>query len=318
MEGVVWLNGALLPEREAVVPVTSRGFFGGDGVYEVTRTFHGRLFRLDDHLDRLRRSLAYVRIDPGFSRDELKAATEETLARNLPRLGENDDFALWHVVARGDRADGAAGPPIVAMFCVGMDFERHAEAYLDGVRLATPGVRRTPPQSIDPKAKVTSRMNQVQAALEAGRTDPGATPLLLDVDGNVAETSTGNFFIVADGALRTPRRRNVLAGVTRSIVIELSAELGLAVEEGDVTPYDVYAADEAFVCGTSPGIAPARSLNGARIGGAGDLPGPVTLRLMEAYSELAGTDYVAQAIASLGGNRSRDLAARWAARRRAG
>ena len=175
MESIVYLNGAFLPEAQAVVPVTSRGFFGGDGVYEVTRTFRRKLFRADEHIVRLYRSLAYTRIDPGLSPEEMKAAMEETLARNLAR--DKEDFAVWHVVTRGDRADdGGTQPPIVAIFCVDMDFDRYAEAYLEGVRLVTPGVRRAPPQSIDPRGKVTSRMNQIQAVLEVGRVDPGATP----------------------------------------------------------------------------------------------------------------------------------------------
>ena len=314
MESIVYLNGAFLPEAQAVVPVTSRGFFGGDGVYEVTRTFRHRLFRANEHIVRLYRSLAYARIDPGLSPEEMKTATEETLSRNLARIDDKGDFALWHVVARGDRADdGGTQPPIVAMFCADMDFDRYAEAYLEGVRLVTPGVRRTPPQSIDPRGKVTSRMNQIQAVLEVSRVDPGATPLLLDVDGNIAETNTGNFFFFSEGKLCTSRGRNVLAGVTRSVVFELAAKLGMEVVEGDFTSYDVYTADEAFVSGTSPSVVPVRSLNGSAIGS--DLPGPRTLRLMRAFSDLVGVDYVEQAIQSLGDNRAANLTERWRARK---
>lgn len=316
MEAIVYLNGRFLPEEQAVVPVTTRGFFGGDGVYEVTRTFRHKLFRLEDHLARLYRSLAYIRLDCGLTRDEMGAATEETLARNLPRLDDGGDFALWHVITRGEHAGGGAGPPVVAMFCVDMDFDRYAESYLEGMRLVTPGVRRTPPQSIDPKGKVTSRMNQVQAALEVGRVDPGAVPLLLDTNGNIAETNTGNFFFFSEGRLHTSRGRNVLAGVTRSVVLELAEALGIDIVEGDFTAYDAYTADEAFVSGTSPSIVPVARLNGAAIGDSDNLPGPDTLRLMQAFSEAAGVDYVAQAIASLGGNRSRDLGERWDQRNR--
>lgn len=93
-DNIIYLNGEFLPEKDAVVPVTERGFFGGDGVYEVTRTFRHSLFRLDAHLDRLFRSLAYARIDPGLSRDELAAATLETLDRNLGRLDKDSDYAV--------------------------------------------------------------------------------------------------------------------------------------------------------------------------------------------------------------------------------
>ncbi len=311
MKNIVYLNGDFLSEDQALIPVTARGFFGGDGIYEVTRSFAHRLFRLDDHIDRLFRSLAYVRIDTGLTREEMKAITEETLRRNLGRLDDKGDFAVWHVITRGDMVTGEIGPPIVALFCVDMDFDRYAEAYIDGLALVTPGTRRTPPQSIDPRGKVTSRMNQMQAALEVNASSPGATPLMLDIDGNIAETNTGNFFAVSDGRLVTPRGRNVLGGVTRKVVLELAASLDLETVETDLTLYDVYSADEAFVSGTSPSIVPVSSINGASIVRGDILPGPVTLRLMRAFGELAGTDYVAQAIANLGGNRAAVLARRW-------
>lgn len=310
-DNIVYLNGVFLPEGDAKVPVTERGFFGGDGIYEVTRTFGHKLFRLDDHLDRLFRSLAYVRIDTGLSRDEIAAATQETLARNLARLDDGSDFAVWHVITRGDNAMGRPSDTIVAMFCVEIEFDHYAAHYVNGLKLVTPGIRRTAPDSIDPKAKVLSRMNQIQAALEVKRSDPDAIPLMLDGAGNVAETNTGNFFFVADGRLCTSSARNVLGGVTRAAILEIAAELGIETVEGNFTPYDVYAADEAFICSTTPVIVPATSLNGARIGGEDALPGPVTLRLMKRFAEIAGMDYVAQAISRLGHNASQDLAAAW-------
>lgn len=310
-DNTVYLNGTFMPEADAKVPVTERGFFGGDGVYEVTRTFGHKLFRLDDHLDRLFRSLAYVRIDTGLSRDALASATQETLERNLGRLDADSDFALWHVVTRGDNVMGHPSNTIVAMFCVEIEFGQYAASYLNGLKLVTPSIRRTAPDSIDPKAKVLSRMNQIQATLEAKRSDPGAIPLMLDAAGNIAETNTGNFFFVADGRLHTSSARNVLGGVTRAAVLEVAAELGIEAIEGNFTPYDVYAADEAFICSTTPVIVPATSLNGAQIGGEATLPGPITLQLMKRLAEIAGMDYVSQAISRLGDNAARDLAAAW-------
>jgi len=314
-DNIIYLNGAFVPEADALIPVTERGFFGGDGIYEVTRTFGHKLFSLDAHLDRLFRSLAYVRIDPGLSRAELAAATQETLDRNLGRIDAASDYAVWHVITRGDNVMGRPSKTIVSMFCVEIEFDTYAGTYVNGLRLMTPGVRRTPPDSIDPKAKVLSRMNQIQAALEAGRVDPGAIPLMLDGDGNITETNTGNFFFVADGKLHTSSARNVLGGVTRATILELAAELGIEAVEGNYTPYDVYAADEAFVCSTTPVIMPTTSLNGAPIGGAGEdgtpLPGPVTLRLMQAFMDRAGMDFVAQAMSRLGDNAAGGMVTAW-------
>ena len=316
-ENIIYLNGAFVPPEQAMVPVTERGFFGGDGIYEVTRTFGHKLFSLDKHLDRLFRSLAYVRIDVGITREELAAATRETLDRNVGRIDTRSDYAVWHVITRGDNVMGGPSPTIVALFCVEIEFDIYASTYVNGLRLITPGVRRTPVDSIDPKAKVLSRMNQIQAALEVKRVDPGATPLMLDGDGNITETNTGNFFFVADGKLCTSRARTVLGGVTRATILELAAELCIEVVEGDYTSYDVYAADEAFVCSTTPVIMPAVSLNGAPIGSSsndGSLPGPITLRLMQAFIDCVGLDYVEQAMSQLGDNAAVGLAKAWASR----
>ena len=122
---------------------------------------------------------------------------------------------------------GHPSDTIVAMFCVQIEFEQYAANYLSGLNLVTPGIRRTAPDSIDPKAKVLSRMNQILVALEAKRSDPGAIPLMLDAASNVAETNTGNFFFVADGRLYTSAARNVLDGVTRAAVLEVAAEPGI-------------------------------------------------------------------------------------------
>ena len=274
-----------------MVPVTERGFFGGDGIYEVTRTFGHKLFSLDKHLDRLFRSP--VRIDVGITREELAAATRETLDRNVGRIDTRSDYAVWHVITRGDNVMGGPSPTIVALFCVEIEFDIYASTYVNGLRLITPasGAPRWTLQHRPQGEGAEQGMNQIQAALEVKRVDPGATPLMPDGDGNITETNTGNFFFVADGKLCTSRARTVLGGVTRATILELAAELCIEVVEGDYTSYDVYAADEAFVCSTTPVIMPAVSLNGAPIGSSGNdgrLPGPITLRLMQAFIDCVG------------------------------
>ena len=121
-ERIVYLNGEFVPQSEAVVSVMDWGFSGGDGVYEATRTFGHELFRLEDHLDRLDRSLAYIRIDTGLTRDEMAAASRETVARNLEVIGPDDEFALWHVITRGDRLAGDAAKSTVVMYCLDVGF----------------------------------------------------------------------------------------------------------------------------------------------------------------------------------------------------
>ncbi|NKB21080.1 MAG: branched-chain amino acid aminotransferase [Alphaproteobacteria bacterium] len=310
-ERTVYLSGEFVPESEAKVSIYDRGFTSGDGIYEATRTFGHKLFRLDEHIDRLFNSLAYVRIDCGLSRDEMTAVSEEVVDRNLPLLGGDDDYALWHVISRGMRLPGTSTMTgaTVAIFPQPVDFTRYARSYLEGVPLVTPATRRIPPQSLDPKAKITNKMNHNIAAFEAQQADPNAIPLMLDLDGNICETDTANVFFITNGKLCTPKARTVLGGITRMVLFELAAKLGIEVVEDDFTPFDMYAAEEAFISGTSGTVVPVRSLNGTEIGGA--LPGGVSLRLVQARNDMIGMDCVAQSIRHLGDNESKELLSAW-------
>ena len=152
-------------------------------------------------------------------------------------------------------------------------------------------------------------MNHNIALFEAQQVDPRAIPLMLDTDGNLCETDTTNVFFVSRGRLCTPSTRTVLGGITRETIFEIGAKLGIEVVEGEFTPFDMYAAEEAFISGTSGSLTPVVSLNGTRIGK--KLPGGVTLRLIRAWIEMVGVDYVAQALGHLGDNESKDLLAAW-------
>ena len=260
---------------------------------------------------RLFRSLAYARIDSGLTIEQMTAISRETVERNLATRTPENDFALWQVISRGDRMAGDKAPATVVMYCLDVGFSGFAYAYIDGLKLVTPGVRRTPPQCADPKAKLTNRMNQLQARFEAQQSDPEALPLMLDLDGNIAESNTANFFFVSGGKLCTSRARNVLGGITRTTILEIATKLGIEVVEGDFAPYDVYTADEAFLSGTSGTMLPVKSLNGSLIAGGETLPGPVTMQLIRAWNEMVGFDFVAQALHHLGDNKRSDALAVW-------
>jgi branched-chain amino acid aminotransferase len=127
--------------------------------------------------------------------------------------------------------------------------------------------------------------------------DPRAIPLMLDIDGNLSETSAHNFFLVIDGKLCTPTDRNVLGGITKAVIFGLAKQLGVEIVEGDYTPYDLYNAEEAFLASTSPTFVPVRTVNGAKIGKGA--PGPVTVRLIAAWNKMVGMDIVDQALSHL-------------------
>lgn len=287
----VYLNGEIIEESAAMVSPFDRGFLWGDGVYEVTPCFAGKLYRLDDHLARLYRSLRYVRIDAGLDREEMRRATLAALEANLRRLEEGAMYRVGHWVTRGmddpSMAAGAAGPASVFIFWRPVDVAVFAERYLRGARLAITPTRRNPPECVETRAKVTSKMNQILAELDAAAS--GSLSLMLDIYGRVAENSVANFFMVRDGALWTPPEGNVLQGVTRLAVFELAARLGIPLEERGITTYDLAQADEYFITSSAICAMPVREIDGFRP--AAPVPGPVTRRLMEAFVEETGYDF---------------------------
>jgi len=287
----IYLNGDILEESQARISPFDRGFLWGDGVYEITPCFHGRLFRLDDHLDRLYRSLRYVRIDPGMSREDMEKATLALLEANFDRLGEGGFYRVGHWVTRGmdspSMAARDAGPPTVCIFWRPVHVEVFAHGYREGVTLTVVPTRRIPPECLETRAKVTSKMNQILAELDADAS--GARSLMLDIYGNVAENSTANFFIARDGVLWTPPERNVLEGITRKVVFELASRLDILVEVRDFTLYDIAQAEEFFLASSAICALPVRKVDGFRP--QASIPGPLTRRLMEAFVEETGFDF---------------------------
>ena len=296
-ERVAFVNGHIVPESEAVVSIRDRGFLQGDAVFDTTRTFGGRIFRLDEHLDRFFSSLKYMRINPGLTKDDFARLTMEVLQANLPLLDDDDDYWVSQRVSRGVKVDGEDRPTVV-IECAPLPFKARARYYRDGLPVIVPSVRRTPPESQSPRAKVHNYVNLVQAELEVRSQNPDAWPILLDTNGNLSEGPGSNIFIVKDGAVMTPKEQFVLAGISRRVTIELAQELGIEVHETDIDLFDAYTADEAFVTSTSFCICPVSSFNGSTVAD-GAVPGPVTDRLTGAYSGMVDLDITAQYLARL-------------------
>ena len=296
-ERVAYVNGRIVPESQANVSIRDRGFLQGDAVFDTTRTFGGRIFRLDEHLTRFFESLKYMRLDPGLPKERLAELTMQVLEENLPLLGDNDDYWVSQRVTRGVNVDGEYRPTVI-IECVPLPFKARARYYRDGMPVVVPSVRRTPPESHSPRAKVHNYINLIQGEMEVKAQNPDGWPILLDVNGNLAEGPGSNIFIVKEGALLTPRKQFVLAGISRRVTIELAHELGIEVEEADIDLFDAYTADEAFVTSTSFCICPVSSFNGSTIGDGG-VPGPITDRLTSAYSGLVGIDVVEQYLSRL-------------------
>ena len=301
--GIVYLNGQYVPAEKATISICDLGFTKGDSVFDVTRTFQHQPFKLRAHIERLYRSLRYVRIDPGITPGEMEHITLDVLERNVHLLEKNDDFWLIQRVSRGlfpasFPAHLAHPPsPTVLVYCSPIPFEKFALLYKKGRKLVTVARRNMPSEVLDPRIKCQSRLHFILAMIEAQEKDPEAWPLMLDLAGNITETWGANIFFVSRGKMMTARAQTVLEGVTRGTVFELAHQLGLPITEGDFTPYDMYTADEAFVTATSAEILPVCSVDGISIGET--IPGPITGRLMKALSEKVGVDIAEQALSHL-------------------
>jgi branched-chain amino acid aminotransferase len=275
------------------VPVNCRGYRNGDGVFDTERTFNGKIFKLDEHLARLEKSLRFTRIDPGMEMAELGRISQETLERNLHLLDQYGDFWVTQTISRGmGKNPLEPGPAFVSIIVDPLPFVRNAPLYSQGVHLVSPSGRTSALSGLDPKVKATSRLNMVLADLEARQTDPDALTLLLDEQGNLAEVIYGNLFLVRDGKIRTPGTRAILEGVTRATTIELARGVGLELSEAEVQLYDLMTADEAFISTSSYCILPVGRVNGSPVGN--EMPGPVTRRITEEWNKLAGLDIAEQ------------------------
>ncbi len=299
---VVYFNGDIVPEDEARLPFRDRGFRYGDAVFDMTRTFDKRIFRLKEHLDRFYKSLRYAQIDPGLDKREMTDITEDVLARNLHLLDEGEDYWVGQRVSRGVDVPGgdiaAHSGPNVIVECTPLPLRPRARLFRDGIDVIVPSVRRTPPDALSPNAKTHNYLNLIMGDLEVKARDPEAWAVTLDVNGNLCEGMGSNVFIVRDGALITPKVKYVLPGVSRQTAIDLADAAGIAVVEDDVSLYDAYNADEIFLTSTSLCLCGVRTVNGVAIGD-GTVPGPVTRQLIDAYVALVDFDFEAQYLGRL-------------------
>ena len=294
-EYTAYFNGEWVPFEQVMISPMDRGFLVGDVVFEVMRTFNGKSFRLKEHVDRLYRSLKYVRIDPGLSPNEMIAITEEAVRRHEHLRPELGDLRMMQFVTRGTVSRAWSDGPATVCVKVGpIEYDHHARAFIEGKPAVITRTRSYSPEAIDPKIKHFDRMNFNLAELEANDMEAGAWPILRDAGGNLTEASWGNVFMVTDGVLRTPDDHALLQGVSRGMVFDLARQLDIPLVEEDLQPYDLYTADEAFFTSTSYCVLPMTRVD-RRVVGDGK-PGQITKQLLAAWSEAVGVEIVDQAL----------------------
>ena len=295
MSGAVYLNGRIMTRDEAVISPYDHGFLYVDGVFEGIRVYDGRVFKLEEHLDRLYASAAHIMLEIPLDRAAMRAAIIDTV-----RATQLRDAYIRPVISRGPGDLGidprkCAKPTVVIIVDVIQLYPK--EAYERGLRMVTATVRRPAPDALNGRIKSLNYMNNILARIQANQAGVEEALMLTD-EGYVCECSADNIFVVAKGELWTPAPHlGLLQGVTRDTVLALAREAGIPAGERIFTLYDVYAAEECFLTGTGAEIAPVVEVDGRRIGSG--RPGELTRRLSSAFRDHArrtGTPvYAAQA-----------------------
>lgn len=290
---IAYLNGRIVSLSDVSVSLFDTGFVLGTTIAEQVRTFGGNVFRLEDHLARLAVSLEIVQISISESADRLSAIGHELVAHNRVLLEQGDDLGVAILVTPGDGALKDAGPTVI-LHTYPLPFRLWHEKYERGQTLAIPPTRQVPGVCWPSALKCRSRMHYYLADREAEAMEPGSRALLLDTEGHVTEASTANVLIVrSEEGLVSPPHDKVLPGISLAKAVELAQQMGVGLVERDLTPEDVYTADEVFLTSTPLCILPVVSLNGRQIGSG--RPGQFFHRLVGAWSESVGVDIVAQA-----------------------
>ena len=300
-ERLVYYNGKFVPEREAKISIFDSALMFGDMVFDMTRSFNRVQFKLNEHIERMYAGIKMLKIPLEMTPEEMEQAVYKTIEANENVFSENDEHRVMIDVTRGPLSmyahifDGKIEPTvIISVFPFKWTIAPLTPLYDTGIHAVIPSQRAIPADLLDPKIKNRSRIHYLVANLEVSLVDdPNVWALLLDPDGFIAEGTGANFFIIKDGKLLTPEPRNVLRGIRRKYTMELARKIGIEVIECNLNTYDAINADEAFFTSTAFTLMPCVKVNGCQLGD-GNV-GPITKKIIEAWNELVGLDFIAQA-----------------------
>ncbi len=297
---LVYMNGEYVPEADAKISIFDSALMFGDMVFEMTRSFNKKQFKLSEHIKRLYTGMKILRIPSEITEKELENICYETIEINEPFFESDDEHRLMINVSRGPLGiyesiwENKLGPTlVVADFPLKLTLSNFSRFYEKGINCVIPSQRAIPATLMDPKIKNRSRMWYQMANIEVSQVEGDNNwALLIDPDGYIAEGTGDNFFIVKDNKVISPEGRNILRGISREYVSELCKELKVEYIEKNFEPYDVYDADEAFITGTPFCIMPVTSLNSIKIGNS--IMGRITKQLLNKWSENTEVDILKQ------------------------
>lgn len=280
----VHVGGRLVPRAQAKVSVFDSSVQGGDAVWEGLRVYQGRVFQLDAHLERLEHSAKAMAFTSVPTRDEIRAALFETLAKNGMRDGAHVRLTLTRgekVTSGMDPRNNRSGPCLIVLA------EWKAPVYgSGGLKLITSSVRRAPPSVMDSKIHHNNLVHNILAKIQANVAGADDA-VMLDVEGYVAETNATNMFLVSRGELHTPTADHCLPGITRDVVLRLARENKIHAIERRISLTEFHVADEVFTTGTMGELAWVREIDGRVIG---DKRGPLTSKLCTLFAEVAARE----------------------------
>jgi len=288
MAATVNVNGRVFDQEHAVVSVFDHGFLYGEGVYETIRTFNGRPFLFDRHMQRLRNSSRMLTLTVPVSDDQLLERCRETMRAAKLGDGPANEAYIRILLTRGvgelSYDPGACQSPTVIVI-VKPQIDPPAEVYERGVTIAIVGIVRNHPGSVNPLIKSNNLLNNALAAQEAARRG-GFEGVMRNYRGELAECTTSNLFVVKNGvALTPPLDAGLLPGITRAFLFEVGSEAGIPVREAVLRDDDLLNADEAFFTSTTRGVVPVTKVDAKIIGDGA--PGPITQALRNAYMKRA-------------------------------
>jgi branched-chain amino acid aminotransferase len=250
----IYLNGKIVPAKEAVVSVFDHGFLYGDGIYETIRVYDRVIFMLEEHLGRLYRSASMLGLTLPFEIDSLKISIYETLIANALR-----NAYIRLTVSRGHGPIGLDPDlcPEPTTVIIAQELKEYPRAFYEkGINLIITETRRNIKEAINPKIKSLNFLNNILAKLEAKKRDAYES-IMLNAYGKLAEGSISNVFFYKDGVLCTPSLEcGILDGITRGLVIELATREDLKIKEGEFTKEDIYSAAEVFITNTTLEVMP--------------------------------------------------------------
>ncbi len=293
-EPIAYLNGEFVPASECRLPVYDLGIVLGASVTDFIRTFNGEPFRMGDHIQRLYRSCKYASITPTIPLSESAEVSRKLIEHNL-KLEPGRELGLVYYVTAGENTIYAGGAgisdslvPTFVQHTFPLPFNLWSEMFRDGIHCVTPSVRHWPPECLSSKIKNRNRLHFWIGEQEAHLADPRAMPLYLDIEGNITETGGSNFLIYTGGEVISPRRRNILWGISLTVVTEILAEMGIPFREEDIQPYDVINAEEAWVPTTPYCLGPVVRFNGITVGNG--KPGSLWKKIIDRWSQIVRKD----------------------------